>query len=160
MDLRRAFWRIGEVAQDRRDPFDQERAAGVIRRPVDRAGRLRIGAGEIERDAIALFDQRQRKLVQLRIGDTVVLDVIFPVVFAVGDLRQQFVSENVAAGVENGLEAGFDGFAAEAVEQLRHPPRAHQTSLHLAVEIGGERSGTRVLRLTMVKTASLRTPRS
>ena len=65
-------------------------------------------------------------------------DVIFPVVFAVGDLRQQFVPENVAASVEDGLEAGFDRFAAETFEQLRHPARAHQAGLDLAIEIGGK----------------------
>ena len=70
--------RVGEVAQDRRDPFDQEGAAGIVGRPVDRAGRLRIGAGEVERDALALLDHLQRELVQLRIGDAVVLDVVLP----------------------------------------------------------------------------------
>ena len=75
------------------------------------------------------------------IGDAVVLDVIFPAVFAVGDLRQQFVAENIAAGVEDGLEAGLDRVAAETLEQLRHAARAHQAGLHLAVEIGGERLG-------------------
>ena len=67
------------------------------------------------------------------------LDIIFPVVFAVGDLRQQLAAERVAAGVEDRLEAGFHGLAAEALEQFRHAARAHQTSLHLAVEVGGER---------------------
>ena len=54
MDLGRAFGRVGEIAQDRRDPFDEKRAAGIVGRPVDRTGRLRIGAGEVERDALAL----------------------------------------------------------------------------------------------------------
>ena len=85
--------------------------------------------------------QRQRELVQLRIGDAVVLDVVFPAVFAVGDLRQQFVAEDVAAGVEDRLEAGLDRLAAEALEQLGHAARAHQAGLHLAVEIGGEHVG-------------------
>ena len=130
--------RVGEVAQDRRDPFDQERAVGIVGRPVDRAGRLRIGAGEVERDALALLDHLQRELVQLRIGDAVVLDVVLPGVFAVGDLRQQLVAEDVAALVEDGLEAGLHRLAAEALEQLRHAPRAHHAGLDLAVEIGRE----------------------
>ena len=53
VDLGRAFGRIGEIAQDRRDPFDQEGAVGIVGRPVDRADRLRIGAVEVERDAAA-----------------------------------------------------------------------------------------------------------
>ena len=141
VDLRRALRRVGEVAQDRRDPFDQERAAGIVGGPVDRAGRLRIGAGEIERDPVALFDQRERKLVQLRIGDAVVLDIVFPAVFAVGDLRQELAAEGVAAGVEDRLEARLDRVAAEALEQLGHAAGAHQAGLHLAVEIGGEHVG-------------------
>ena len=93
VDFGGALRRVGEVAQDRRDPFDQEGAAGIVGRPVDRAGRLRIGAGEIERDAVALLDHLERELVQLRIGDAVVLDVVLPAVFAVGDLRQQFAAD-------------------------------------------------------------------
>ena len=73
-----ALRRVGEIAQDRRDPFHQEGAAGIVGRPVDRAGRLRIGAGEVERDALALLDHLQRDFVQLRVGDAVVLDVVFP----------------------------------------------------------------------------------
>ena len=88
-----------------------------------------------------VLDQLQRELVQLRIGDAVMLDVIFPAVFAVGDLGQQFAAEDVAAGVEDRLEAGFDRLAAEALEQLGHAARAHQAGLHLAVEIGGEHVG-------------------
>jgi hypothetical protein len=88
VDFGRPLGRVGEIAQDRRDPFDEEGAAGIIRRPIDRAGRLRVGAGEIEREAVALLLQRERELVQLRIGDAVVLDIIFPAVFAVGDFRQ------------------------------------------------------------------------
>ena len=141
VDFGGAFGRVGEVAQNGRDPFDQKGAAGIVGGPVDRPGGLRIGAGEVEREAFALFDQRQRELVQLRIGDAVVLDIIFPAVFAVGDLRQQFAAENIAAGVEDGLEAGFHGLAAESLEQFRHAARAHQAGLHLAVEIGGQRLG-------------------
>ena len=121
VDFRGALGRIGEVAQDRRDPFHQERAAGVVGRPVDRAGRLRIGAGEVERDASALLDHLQLELVQLRIGDAVVLDVVLPDVFAVRDLRQQLVAVDVAALVEDRLEAGFYRVAAEALEQRLHP---------------------------------------
>ena len=141
VDFGRAFRRVGEVAQDRRDPFDQKRAAGIVGGPVDRSGGLRIRAGEIEREAFALLDQRQRELVQLWIGDAVVLDIVFPAVLAVGDLRQQFAAENIAAGVEDRLEAGFHGLAAEPLEQFRHAARAHQAGLDLAVEIGGERLG-------------------
>src|SRR5262245_64479367 len=76
VNLGGALRRIGEVAQDRRNPFDQKGAAGIVRRPVDRAARLRIGAGEIERDALAALDHLQRELVQLGIADAVVLDIV------------------------------------------------------------------------------------
>ena len=69
------------------------------------------------------------------------LDIVLPAVFAVGDLRQQFAAENVAAFVENGLEAGLDRIAAEALEQFGHAARAHQAGLHLAVEIGRQHFG-------------------
>ena len=82
------------------------------------------------------LDHLERELVQLGIGQTVVLDIILPAVFAVGDLRQQFVAEDVAAFVEDGLETGLHRLAAEALEQLRHAPRAHDAGLDLAVEIG------------------------
>src|ERR1700733_11068803 len=141
VDFGGALRRIGEIAQDRCDPFDQKSAARVIGRPVDRPRGLRIGAGEIERYAVALFDQLECELVQLRIGDAVMLDIILPAVFAVGDLRQQLAPEGVAAGVEDRLKTSLHGFAAEPVEQFPHAPRAHQTSLHLAVEVGGERFG-------------------
>ena len=141
VNLGGAFRRVGEIAQDRRNPFDQEGAAGIVGRPVDRAGRLRIGAGEIERDAVAVFDQLEGELVQLRIGDAIVLDIVLPVIVAVGDLRQQFTAERIAAGVEDRLEARFHNLAAEALEQFRHAACAHQAGLHLAVEIGGQRFG-------------------
>ena len=54
-----AFRRVGEVAQNRRDPFDQEGAVGIIGRPVDRPRGLRIGAVKVERDAPALLDHLQ-----------------------------------------------------------------------------------------------------
>ena len=139
MNLGGPLGRVGKIAQDRCDPFDQKGAAGIIGRPVDRPGRLRIGAGEIQRDAVAFFDQLERELVQLRIGDAVVLDIVFPAVFAVGDFRQELAAEGVAASVEDRLEAGFNRVAAEAREQFRHAARAHQAGLHLAVEIGGKR---------------------
>ena len=141
MDLGGAFRRVGEVAQNGCDPFDQKCAAGIVRGPVDRPAGLRIGAGKIEREPVAFFDQRQRKLVQFRVGDAVVLDIVLPGVFAVGDLRQQLASEDIAASVEDRLEAGFHRLAAEALKQLRHAARAHEAGLHLAVEIGGQRFG-------------------
>jgi hypothetical protein len=55
VDFRSALWRVGEIAQDWRDPFDQKCAARVIRRPVDRPARLWISPGEIEGDAVALL---------------------------------------------------------------------------------------------------------
>src|SRR6516164_2350114 len=116
-------------------------AAGIVRRPVDRAARLRIGAGEIERDASPALDHLQRELVQLGIADAVVLDVVLPGIFPVGDLRDEFVAVDVAALVEDGLEAGFDRLASEAREQPLHAARAHDTGLHLAVEIGSEHFG-------------------
>ncbi len=141
MDLGGAFRRVGEVAQDRCDPFDQECAARIVRRPVDRPGRLRIGAGEIEGDALALLDHLERELVQLGIADAVVLDIVSPRIFAVGDLRQELLAVDVAALVEDGLEAGLDRVAPEAREQPFHPARPHHAGLHLAVEIGGEHFG-------------------
>ena len=36
VDLGGALGRVGEVAQDRRDPFDQKSAVGVVGRPIDR----------------------------------------------------------------------------------------------------------------------------
>ena len=78
---------------------------------------------------------------QLGVGDAVVLDVIFPAIFAVGDPRQQLVAEDGGAFVENGLEAGLDLGAAEPLEQRGHALRPHQAGLHLAVEVGGEHVG-------------------
>ena len=158
MDFGGALWRVGEIAQDRGDPFDQKGAARIVGRPVDRPGRLRIGAGEIEREAVALLDQLERELVQLRIGDAVMLDIVFPAIFTVGDLGQEFAAEGVAAGIEDRLEAGFHRFAAEALEQFRHAAGAHQQACTSLSRSAASVSGTRVLRLMMVKTASLRTP--
>ena len=59
-----------------------------------------IGTVEVERDVLGLLGHLQRQFVQLWIGDAVVLDVIFPDILAVGDLREQFVAEDVAAFVE------------------------------------------------------------
>ena len=88
VDFGGAFGRIGQIAQDRSDPFDQEGAVGIVRRPVDRTGRLRIGAVEVERDLAALLGHLQGDLVQLWISDAVMLDVVLPGIFAVGDFCQ------------------------------------------------------------------------
>jgi hypothetical protein len=136
VNFRGTFRRVGEVAQDRRDPFDQEGAVGIVGRPIDRPGRLRIGAVEVERDLAALLGHLQRQLVQFWIGDAVVFDVIFPGIFAVGDLAQQLVAVDVAAFLQDGLEAGFDLILAETRKQAGHPLRAHQAGLDFAVEIG------------------------
>ncbi len=140
-DLGGAFGRVGEVAQDRRDPLHQKRTVGVVGRPVDRSARLRIGAVEIENDLAALLRHLERKFVQLGIGDAVVLDVIFPGEGAVGNLRQQLVAIDTHALVEDGLEARLDRIGAEAHEQLAHALRAHHDRLHLRVEIGFEHLG-------------------
>ena len=159
VDLGRALRRVGEVAQDRRDPFDQERAAGIVGRPVDRAGGLRIGAGEVEGDALAPLDHLERELVQLGVGDAVVLDVVLPAIFAVGDLRQQFVAERC-----RGTCRGSPG---SRLPRFRAPNRSNSSAMRRAPitqactslsRSAASMSGTRVLRLMMVKTASLRTP--
>ena len=137
MDLGGALGRVGEITQNRGDPFDEKGATGIVRRPMDWPVRLRIGTGEVERDALAPLDHLQRDFVQLWIADTVVLDIIFPGIFAVGDLRQQLLAIDVAAFVENGLEAAFHRLASEAGKQSFHALRTHHASLHLAVQIGG-----------------------
>ncbi len=136
VDLGGALRRVGEIAQDGRDPFDQEGAVGIVGRPVDRTGGLRIGAVEVEGDAPPLLDHLHHQLVQLGIGHAVMLDIVFPDVFTVGDLGEQFVAVDVAAFVEDGLEAGFDLRPTEALEQPGHAARTHDAGLHLAVEIG------------------------
>src|SRR5439155_6915140 len=73
MDLGGALGRVGEITQDGGDPFDEEGATGIVRRPIDWTVRLRIGTGEVERDALAPLDHLQRDFVQLWITDTVVL---------------------------------------------------------------------------------------
>ncbi|MEI9924017.1 MAG: hypothetical protein WDN50_11315 [Bradyrhizobium sp.] len=83
-----------------------------------------------------LLGHLQRDFMQLRIGDAVVLDVVLPGVFAVGDLGEQFITIDVAAFIEDRLETGLDLLATEALEQPAHPARAHQAGLDLAVEIG------------------------
>jgi hypothetical protein len=113
----------------------------VVGGPVDRAGRLRIGAGEIEGDAIAALDQGEGEFVQPGIADAVVLDIVDPGIGAVGDLRNELVAIDVAALVEDGLEAGLHGVAPEPGKQSLHPARPHQASLHLAVEVGSEHLG-------------------
>ena len=66
----------------------------------------------------------------------VVLDIILPAILSIGDLGQQFAPKDIATLVEDGLEAGFHGFAPEPLEQFRHAPCAHHAGLDLAVEIG------------------------
>ncbi len=78
---------------------------------------------------------------QFWVGDAVVLDVVFPSVFAVGDFCQQFIAIDVAAFLQDSLEAGLDLFLAEALEQPGHAACAHQAGLDLAVEIGRQHFG-------------------
>src|SRR5947208_463116 len=54
---------------------------------------------------------------------------------------RQVVAAKVAALAEDGLEAGLDLLAAEALEQRGHAARAHQAGLHLAIEVGGQHVG-------------------
>ena len=161
VNLRGALRRVGEVAQDRRDPFDQKGAAGIVSRPVDRAGRLRIGAGEIKRDAVAVLEQFQRELVQLRIGDAVVLDVILP-----ARIRRRRSSAGIRGGRCRGICRGWPGSrprpsrarSARTDSAMRRAPITQAcTSLSRSA---ASMSGTRVLRRMMVKTASLRMPAS
>ena len=48
VELGHALGRVGEVAQDRRDPLLEEDAVGVVAGVVDRALRLGAGAGEVD----------------------------------------------------------------------------------------------------------------
>jgi hypothetical protein len=65
----------------------------------------------------------KRELVQSRRTHPVVLDIVFPGIFAVGDFREQLVAIDVAALVEDGLEASLDRGATEALEPLGETAR-------------------------------------
>src|SRR5262249_57416523 len=56
MNLGRALRRVGKIAQDRRDPFDQKSAARIVCRPIDRPRRLWIRTGKIKRELLAALD--------------------------------------------------------------------------------------------------------
>ena len=89
VELGHPLRRLGQVAQDRRQPLLQEVAVGVVAAVVDRALRLRAGAGEVDdqRDVLGgVHDQRDPLAVQLRLLDAVVLGVVLPDVGAVRDL--------------------------------------------------------------------------
>ena len=136
VDLGGSLRRIREIAQNGSDPFDQERAIRVIRRPVDWTGGLRIGPAEIERDVLTTLDHLEGEPVQPGLAYSVVLDIVLPGIFAVRDLGDELAAIDVAALVENRLKAALNWFASEPGEQAFHPARAHHTGFHLAVEVG------------------------
>ena len=138
VDLRGAFRRFRKVAQHRRDPFDEESPIGVIGRPVDRSHGLRIDTGEIQHDLVGGFGHLQRELMEPRLGYAVVFDEVLELVRAVGDSRQQFVLKDVAALIQDGLEARFHGFATEAFEQALEAFGAHDAGGYLAVDVGSQ----------------------
>ena len=95
VELGHPLGRVGEVAQDRREPLLEEVAVGVVAGVVDRPLRLRVGAREVDDQPVALLGQRHPLRVQPRRVDAVVLGVVLPAVDAVGDLRQHLAPERL-----------------------------------------------------------------
>ena len=69
---------------------------------------------------VAPLDHLERKRVEPGLAYAVVLDMVVPGIFAVGYLRDELVPIDVAALVENGLEALLYRLPAEAREQPFH----------------------------------------
>ena len=90
---------------------------------------------------VGQLGQRDALGVQPRLVDTVVLGVVLPDIGSVRDLRQDLAPERLGRVVEDRLEARLDLLASVAIEQLCHPPRAHQASRALGIEVGGQRLG-------------------
>jgi hypothetical protein len=86
-------------------------------------------------------DHLQRQPVQPRGAHAVVLDVILPCILAVSDFGQKLMAIDVAALVKDRLKARLNRMGTETREQVAHAPRAHQTGLNLAIEIGGKHGG-------------------
>ena len=137
--------RLGEVAQDRRQPLLEEDAVAVVAAVVDRPLRLRPGAVEVEHQPLAVRvvgrgpGQRDPLRVQLRLRDPVVLGVVLPRPAADRDLRQDLAAVRLGRAADDRVEARLDRLDAVPVEHLAEPPRAHQAGRALGVEVGGQR---------------------
>ena len=139
--------RLGEVAQDRRQPLLQEHPVAVVAAVVDRALRLRRRATEVEDQPLAVrvvgsrAGERDPLRVQHRLVDPVVLGVVLPDPLPHGDLGQDLAPVRRGRAIDDRVEAGLDRVHAVAVEQLAEPARAHQAGRALRVEVGAQRLG-------------------
>jgi hypothetical protein len=140
--LGHALGRVGEIAQDRRDPLLEEDAIGVIARVIDRPPGLRSRSVEInDEPTLGSLGKAHALRMQARRIDAVVFGVILPHIRAVRDLREQLAPERLGGSIENGVEAGLHRLAAVAPEELAKPIGAHAAGGDLGVEVASQAVG-------------------
>ena len=139
VQLGHALGRVGEVAQDRREPLLEEHAVGVVAGVVDRA--LAPGGSVPVKSRIkpvVALGERHPLGVQARRIDAVVLGVVLPDVGAVGDLAEELTPERLGRALQDRLEARLDLLATVAAEQVGEPLGAHPAGRDLGVEIAAQ----------------------
>ena len=156
VQLGHPFRRVSEVSQDRRQPFGEEVAVGVVAAVIDRPLGLRARAMEVQDQLRAVRSagvpgvaplasrvigrpgQRDALGVQPGRVHAVVLGVVLPGPGADRDLREDLAAERRRGAGDDRVEAGLDGAGAVPLEQLGEPSGAHQARSAFGVEVGGE----------------------
>ena len=141
VQFRHPLGRVGEVAQDRREPLLEEHAVGIVAGVVDRALGLGARAREVQDEAAAGLGQRDALRVEPGRVDAVVLGVVLPDVGAVGNPGEQLPPECLGRPREDRLEARLDLPGAVPTEEGTEPGSAEAARRHLAVEIPTETVG-------------------
>ena len=108
---------------------------------IDRALRLRTGAGEVDDQAVVALGERHPLRVETRRIDAVVLGVVLPHVRPVGDLRVELTPKRFGGPLEDRVEARLDLLPAVAAEEVAEPLGPHPARRHLAVEIAAQAVG-------------------
>ena len=141
VELGHALGRVGQIPQNRRQPFLEEHAVGVVAGVIDRALRLRAGAGEVDDQAVVALGERHSLRVQAWRIDAVVFGVVFPHVRSVRDLGQELAPERLGGALQDRVEAGFDLLATVAAEEIAEPLGPHAARRDFAVEISAQAVG-------------------
>ncbi len=147
VQFRHALGGVREIAQNRRQPLDEEVPVRVVAAVVDRPLRLRTGAGEVEDEPLAArvlragLGQGDALRVQLRFVDAVVFGVVLPRVLAHRDLAEDLPPVGLRGGIHHRVEARLDRLDAVALEQFGQAPSPHQAGGALRVEVRRERVG-------------------
>lgn len=138
IDLGSTLRRSRQRPQGGREPFAKVTAFHLVKRPVDGPIGLWVRAVEIENDLLGRLDHLDTEGVEPLRVDTIRLDVIFEMILAILDARQDLAAENLRSVQQDLIEGSFQGVNAITIRQGDDAPGSQLRGTDLGIEVTGK----------------------